>query len=89
MSDKKRDAENTTLDNSMPSEPVKSATRTATTTDAATITTMDNSMPTPPKNPVLRPLDNSMPSEPVGTDAVTTMDNSMPAPPALDLDGKK
>ncbi|MGW1796109.1 hypothetical protein ACWCQN_08945 [Streptomyces sp. NPDC001984] len=54
MSDKKKDAEATPLDNHMPSEP---------TAADETITTLDNHMPAPPADAITT-MDNHMPAPP-------------------------
>ncbi|WP_409471392.1 hypothetical protein [Streptomyces sp. HC307] len=54
MSDNKKDADATPLDNNMPSEPATEE----------TITTLDNNMPTPPKDSGITTLDNNMPTPP-------------------------
>ncbi|MGI3226451.1 hypothetical protein ACRJ4B_23995 [Streptomyces sp. GTA36] len=73
--DSVKDGTATTLDNPMPTPPVK-----------PDVTTLDNPMPAPPVKPDVTTLDNPMPSEP--KDGVTTLDNPMPAPPSLGLDNK-
>jgi hypothetical protein len=83
MSEKKTEADITTLDNSMPTPPAENPAVTKPVVKNAAV-----------KNEAdKKPLDNSMPGEPAKTeadaDAITTLDNSMPAPPALGLDRGK